>query len=65
MELQTPYEFMSPLDLTQRVTAYRSVISQVRCLVNCGDYVELSVPVEQVRIRTCSTVQYFTLSYVI
>ncbi|KAL5500104.1 hypothetical protein EMCRGX_G011607 [Ephydatia muelleri] len=56
MQLQTPYEFMSPLDLTQRVTAYRAVMSQVRCLVNCGDYVELSVPVEQVKYASLSAV---------
>ncbi|KAL5489080.1 hypothetical protein EMCRGX_G018130 [Ephydatia muelleri] len=61
MQLQTPYEFMSPLDLTQRVTAYRAVMSQVRCLVNCGDYVELSVPVEQQCFRASNGATYCVL----
>ena len=48
LQSHPPYTLSSYLPNTETVTVYKAVVPQNRTLVNCGDYVELCLPKEQV-----------------
>lgn len=48
LQSHPPYTLNSHQPNTETVTVYKAVVSDNRTLVNCGDYVELCLPHEQV-----------------